>query len=317
MGIIVSMYRKNFLQRYDRDEAIPYYCCGDFPGLACESGSFVNREGVSVRYYTYCYDRYDKSRTILFCPGMGPGHTPYLAEIETLCRAGYRVLTLDYSGCGESGGERMTSANAPTRDVTELLALLKPQEEIIPVGHSLGGYTALNVSNLSPAVTRAVIISGFISITDEMRGFVRLSMLADIVKRYEKKLDPRFGTIDNQAYLASTGDRILWIHSTDDPMVNYRYNAGKALAMNNPNVRVITVEHKKHNPQYTAEALETMNAWIGEYNRLVQEKQLNTLDEKKAYFADKPISRMTAQDPAVYDEILRFVGSGRGTADPS
>ncbi len=27
-----------------------------------------------------------------------------------------------------------------------------------------------------------------------------------------------------------------------------------------------------------------------------------------AYFADKPIGRMTAQDPAVYEEILRLIG---------
>ena len=309
MGPITKMYQKNFLHRYDKDAAIPYYCAADFPGLACERGSFQNSKNVTIRHFTYWYPGYDPGKLILFCPGMGPGHTAYLAEIETLCRAGCRVLTLDYTGCGDSGGERLPSVNAPVRDAMELLGLISPKEEVIPVGHSLGGYTALCIANLSAAVKRAVIISGFVSISDEMIGFLKLRLLANCVKRFEKKLDPRFGKIDNRAYLASTKDKLLWVHSADDPMVNYRHNAGQVLKMNNPNVCVITAENKKHNPQYTSEALKTMNAWIGEYSRLIREKQLDTPEARKAYFADKPIGRMTEQDPEVFEEILRFIGA--------
>ena len=308
MGFVVDNYKKNFLIRFDKDEAIPYYCAEDFPKLSCEQNSFKNSDGVNIEYFIYHYAEYDKTKLVLFCPGMGPGHTAYLTEIETLCRSGYRVLTLDYTGCGASGGERMTSVNAPVRDAVELLALLKPQEEIIPVGHSLGGYTALTFSNLTPTVKRAVVISGFVSISDEMMGFAKIRLLADRVKKYEKKLIPRYGAVDNRKYLASTTDKILWIHSTDDPMVNYKYNAGQVLKTNNPNVRVITVENKKHNPQYTAEALKNLYAWMGEYFKLVRKKELATLDARRAYFNDKPVASMTAQDPAVIDEILRFIG---------
>lgn len=307
MGLITKTYVKEFLKRYDRDEAIPYYGPGDFPGLVCEQDSFDNSVGVSVHYFTYYYPGYDPDRLILFCPGMGPGHTAYFAEIETLCRAGLRVLTLDYTGCGSSGGERMDSVNAPTRDAVELIGLLRPQEEIIPAGHSLGGYTALNIAHLNDSVKRAVIISGFVNIADEMMGIVRFRFLANRVRQYEKKLDPRYGSLDNLEYLASTKDRILWFHSTDDPMVNYRYNAGQVLKLGNPNIRVVTSEGRKHNPHYTSEALGTMNAWIGEYNRLMGNKQLETLEARKAYFDDKPIGRMTEQDPAVWDEIIQFI----------
>ena len=307
MGFVVNTYRKNLLRRFDKDGAIPYYSPGDFPGLSCKEGSFKNSAGVEIKYFTYCYAGCSENKLILFCPGMGPGHTAYLTEIETICRAGFRVLTLDYTGCGESGGERLTSANAPTRDIMELLALLDPCGEIIPVGHSLGGYTALNIARLRPDVKRAVIISGFVSISDEMMGYFKLRPLANLVKKYEIMLDPEYGNADNRKYLAGTTDRLLWFHSTDDPMVNYRYNAGQVISLNNPNIRVITVEHKKHNPNYSAEALETMNAWMGQYKRLISEKQLNTPEERKAFFADKPIGRMTSQDPAVISEILQFV----------
>ena len=309
MGIIVNLYKKNFLQRYDKDGAIPFYSTADFPGLVCEEGSFRNSADTEIRYFIYYYEGYRTDKLILFCHGLGPGHTAYLSEIETLCKAGYRILTLDYTGCDASGGERLTSCNAPTRDAIELLEHLEPKEEIIPVGQSLGGYTVLNVAHLRPDVTRAVIISGFVSISDMMKGFVKMRLLANEVKRFEKKLDPEFGSLDNYAYLRTTTDKILWIHSSDDPVVDYKCNAVPVLKLGNPNVRVITEEHKKHNPQYAAEALDTMNDWMGEYYRLVREKQLETLEAKRAYFTDKPIARMTTQDPAVYEEILKFISA--------
>ena len=309
MGKITDMYQENFLQRFDKDGIIPYYSAADFPELICAEDAFLNSARALIRYFFYQYPGYDETRLILFCPGIGPGHTAYLAEIETLCRAGCRVLTLDYTGCGASGGERLPSVNRPTRDVLELLDRLSPREEIIPVGHSLGGYTVLNVAQLTPAVKRAVILSGFVSIADEMMGFVKLRPLANCVKRFEKRLDPLYGDLDNRRYLAATKDKLLWFHSTDDPMVNYKHNAGQALKLGNPNVRVVTVEGKRHNPQYSREAVAAMNAWIGEYQRLVKERKLTTPEEKRAYFADKPIGAMTAQDPAVYEEILRFIGA--------
>ena len=314
MGIVTDIYKKNFLCRYDKDEAIPYYSAEDFPGLVCVRGAFENSENVTIQYFTYFYEKYDTSKLVVFCPGMGPGHTAYLAEIETLCRAGYRVLTLDYTGCGASGGERMTSVNAPVRDVCELLDLCAPAEDIIPVGHSLGGYTALTLANITPAIKRAVVISGFVSISDEMMGFVKLRPLANVVKRYEKKLLPRYGNIDNLAYLATTTDRIRWFHSTDDPMVNFKYNGGRVakLALKRTDSLDVTVfGDKKHNPQYTKEALDTMNAWMGGYYKLLKENPDITLEERITYFSDKPIAKMTAQDPAVFDEIIRFI-EGRG-----
>ena len=307
MGIIVNKYKQNFFRRYDKDPAIPYYSAADFPGLVCERGTFKNSAGDEICYFKYYYENHDKDKLILFCHGLGPGHTAYLAEIETFCRANYRVLTLDYAGCGESGGERLTSVNAPTRDVMELLEHLGIAEETVPVGHSLGGYTALNAVRLLPNAHKAVILSGFADVSDLMMGFVKLHLLANCVQRYEKKLLPQYGGADNFAYLASAQDRILWIHSSDDPVVNYKYNGGKVKKIKNPNVRVVTAENKKHNPQYARAALDDMNAWLGEYYKLVNEKKLVTPDEKKAFFADKPISRMTAQDPDVYAEILRFI----------
>ena len=307
MCIIIALYKKNFLLRYDKDEAIPYASCADYNGLICDQGSFCNSDDVNIEYFYYYYDGYYQDKLLLFCPGLGPGHTAYLAEIERLCRAGYRVLTLDYTGCGTSGGDRLPSINAPTRDVVELIGYLHPSERIIPIGHSMGGYTVLNLCNLTPSFDRAVILSGFVDIYSEMMGFLKSRMLAERIGLYERKWNKLYGTLDNRAYLATTTNKLLWFHSTDDPMVNYACNAGQVIELHNLNVHIVTVEGKKHNPQYTQEALVRMNSWIGEYNRLVKSKQLATLEARKAYFADKPVAMMTEQDPTVYAEILRFI----------
>ena len=305
--VFTHIYKKNFLKRFDKDGAIPYYTAADFDGLNVFCGEFENSLCVKIKYFFYSYVGYKSEKLIVFCPGMGAGHAAYLGEIERFCRAGYRVLTLDYTGCGESGGKIMPSVNAPTRDVIELIAALDIEEELIVIGHSLGGYTALNVANLLPRVKRAVVISAFMSISDEMIGFFKLRAFADTVKRFESRLDPVYGNIDNLSYIARTTDKLLWIHSIDDPIVNYEYNAGQAAKAGNPNVKVVTVNGKKHNPYYTFAALKTMNEQIGEYERLIKSNQLKTLEERKAFFADKPIKNMTEHDQAVFDEILSFI----------
>ena len=90
-------------------------------------------------------------------------------------------------------------------------------------------------------------------------------------------------------------------------MVSYKYNAAQVIKLGNPNVRVVTAERKKHMPQYTYEALDTMNAWMGGYHRAVNEKMLSTAEEKRAFFDDKPLKRMQEPDPAVFGEIFRFL----------
>ena len=42
MGLIINMYKQNFLQRFDKDGVIPYYDVSDFPGLILEEGAFKN-----------------------------------------------------------------------------------------------------------------------------------------------------------------------------------------------------------------------------------------------------------------------------------
>lgn len=306
MGLI-KLYKDNFLQRQDKDPAIPYYSHNDFPNLMYEENSFTNSLGIKLNYFFYSYKGYDPNKIVFFCHGLEPGHTAYLTEIELLCKSGYKVLTMDYTGCGSSEGETLPSINRPAKDVIELLDYLKLKEKIVLIGHSLGGYTALTVINQTPSIKKAVIISGFVTIASEMLGFVKLHILANVFQRYENKLNPDYKKVNNWKYLKKTNDNILFFHSTDDTMVKYKYNTGKVAKIKNPCLRIYTYEGKKHNPNYSKEGLEYMNMAMGGYFQSLRNGELTTLEERKQYFADKPIGKMTDQDKDVWNIILDFI----------
>ena len=307
MGLVSNFYKKSFLIRYDKDPAIPYYSVEDFPGMQVEVNTFTNSKGETIHYYFYYYKVQKPNIVALFCPGMGPGHTAYFAEINELCKAGYKVLTLDYTGCGKSSGKTMFSVNAPTRDVNELLNLLQLKEEIIVIGHSLGGYTAMNIGNIRNDISKIVVISGFLSIDNEMLGFVKSKFLARRVKRFEQKNDPEYGFIDNLNYLKTTNDKILFIQSTDDKMVAFKYALGIVKDLNRPNIECVVVENKGHNPLYTYDAVAYMNNTFYNYNRLIKDKTLNTVEKRKEFMSDKSITKMTEIDQELMGKVLSFI----------
>ena len=308
MGIFSKHYIKNFVGRYNKVVGIPYYSYQDFENLKQETYSFVNSDGIDISYFFYYYDNYKKDQIIVFCHGLGPGHTAYMAEINELAKAGYRVLTLDYRGCDKSGGDYIKSLNKPTRDVMDLLDYLKLKEKITLVGHSLGGYTALNVINLRKDINKAVILSGFIEISSLLMKFVPNKFILNRVLHFEKKIEPKYYGIDNISYLKTTKDEILYIQSIDDQMVPYDIGLQVVESIDNPNIKTIKETNKKHNPNYSESAIQYMDKVFGEYNRLVKEKKIKTDDDRIEYFKDVSLPRLVEQDPVIIKAIVDFIG---------
>ncbi len=307
MGIISKLYIKNFVCRYDKEVGVPYYSYQDFKGLHQETFRFVNRRGINIHCFYYYYDNFRADKTILFCHGLGPGHTAYLAEIETLAKRGYKILTLDYQGCDESEGKNMRSVNAPTSDVIDLLNYLKPKEEIVLIGHSLGGYTALNVLNLRKEITKAVILSGFISMKEEMLALIKSKFLVSGILRYEKKQEPQYFSIDLVEYLKNTKDDIFFIQSDDDTMVPYNTALKVVEEIDNSHIRTLRMSGRKHNPNYTDAAVNYMNEVFGNYNYLLKNKKIKTDKDKIAFFKDVSLPRLVEQDEELFDQIEAFI----------
>lgn len=310
MCLVKAIYKKLLIHRYDKDGIIPYLSEKDFPGLKKEERRFTNSRNAKLSYYFYNFSDYKKEELILFLPGIGPGHTAYMSEINALCSYGYQVLTLDYMGCDKSEGDSLVSFNEPTRDVIDLVNHLKLERKIIVVGHSLGGYTALNIANLYHTINKAVIISGFLSIDLQMKQFTKSTFLAKRILSIEKKADSKYFGIDNLNYLKNTTDKLLFIHSQDDQMVSFDNSLKIVKEINNPNIQTIIENGKKHNPNYTLESVNYMNEVFGVYNQLVKEKKLKTFEDKQKYMEDKSAIKMTEQDEKIISSIINFIREG-------
>lgn len=307
MGLITNQYKKNLVRRYNKEVGIPYYSFSDFKDLKQEAKTFTNSKGIEIHYFFYYFDNYKKDKIILFCPGIGPGHTAYLKEIEFLASRGYKVITLDYTGCGESGGEILGSLNMPTLDVVELLELLKLKDEIVVVGHSLGGYTSLNLINIREDIKKAVIISGFVTIGTLVKEYVHSNFVTNRILKYEKKTVPDYFFIDNLDYLKTTKDKLFVIQSDDDTMVPYKIGLKLVEDSNNSKIKTLKLSGRKHNPNYTENAIKYMDEVFGNYYKLIKNKTIKTDEERIKYFKDVSIDKLTEQDDKIFEEIISFI----------
>ena len=307
MGIVSKVYIEKFVCRYDKEVGVPYYAYTDFKGLKQEAYTFNNSKRIEIHYFFYYYDNYQEDKIILFLPGLGPGHASYMREIETLAKRGYKVLTLDYTGCGESKGPYLGSLNTPTRDTMDLLNLLNLDKPIVVMGHSLGGFTALKVASLRKEITKVVVMSPIVTIRPMIFNASKSKFITHFVLKYERKVEKEYDKIDVPNYLKTTSDDILFIQSVDDPMVPYETSLKVAEESNNPHIQTIKFENRKHNPNYTLEAVQYMNEVFGAFNRRVMDKAIATDEERITYFKDVSIKRLTEQDQNLFNQIEEFI----------
>ena len=301
MGLVSSVYKKRMLHRYDKDGYTPYLSSEDFAGLNKETYTFINSLGVEISYFYYYYDNYNPNLTILFLHGLGPGHTAYTREIETLAKMGYKVLTLDYMGCDSSKGDRLPSLNEPTRDVDDLLNLLNLKEQVVVIGHSLGAYTTLNIMNIRDELKKAVVISGFLRPDIVLNALLGTKLFSASIARYEKKIETKYYPIDNFEYVKNTNNKLLFIHSKDDPVVNYAAAMKPVLEANNPNIQILTVDGRGHNPNYSDSAAKTVTEVFGKYYKLKKD------EDKKALMEKQDVWAMTEQDIEIFNKIKSFI----------
>ena len=307
MGIVSKVYINKFVCRYDKEVGVPYYVYTDFKGLNQEAYTFNNSKRIEIHYFFYYYANYKDDKIILFLPGLGPGHASYMREIETLAKRGYKVLTLDYTGCGESKGPYLGSLNAPTRDTIDLLNLLNLDKPIVVMGHSLGGFTALKVASLKKEINKVVVMSPIVTIRPMIFNASKSKFITHFVLKYERKVEKEYDKIDVPNYLKTTSDDILFIQSVDDPMVPYETSLKVAEESNNPHIQTIKFENRKHNPNYTLEAVQYMNEVFGAFNRRVMDKAIATDEERITYFKDVSIKRLTEQDQNLFNQIEEFI----------
>lgn len=309
---ILGTFREQFLKRCDDTGHAYYFSAEDFPGLQKEGFAFPSSKGYTLQGYFYHYDKGIPGRVVVFDHGFGGGHRSYMKEIELLCRHGYLVFSYDHSGCMESGGENIGGFSQSLRDLDDCLRALKNCErckdlDISVIGHSWGGFSTANIAALHPEVSHIVVLSGFVSVELLVNQF-----FGGILKGYRKAilaLDPNpeymhYNAVDT---LSKTSAKVLLVYAADDKMVSkaVHFDALQSGLSGKENIRLLLVENKGHNPNYTEDAVKYLAEFSAVHAKQAKKKLLETPEQQKAFRESWDWDRMTAQDEAVWEEIFQ------------
>ncbi len=310
---IEKLYQAQIYRRCDETGMVHCFSYQDFPGLKQKAYRFKSSLGHNLQGYFYHYDNYDENRLIIFEHGFGGGHRSYMKEIELLCRAGYLVFAYDHTGCMESGGESTMGLAQSLHDLDDCVkALIQDEtintEDISVVGHSWGGFSALNIVSLQPVIKRIVVISGFISVERMIN-----QNFSGILKGYRKHIlkleaetNPYYVGYDATKTLVNFDVKGLLIYSDNDHLVrkDMHYDALSEALKDKENIELVLLHDKGHNPNYTSAAV----SYLSELSeKLKKVKNLKTEQEKEQFKNSFDWNKMTEQDEEVWNQILEFL----------
>ncbi len=304
---IETAYKDAVYARVDERKAVFYFSSEDFPGLEKQPLVLRSSKGHRLQGYFYRYPNPKSGRIVVFEHGMGSGHRGYMKEIEILAKRGYLVFAYDHTGCMESGGEETGGFSQSLRDLDDVLTALKKQYPgygISVVGHSWGGFSALNISKFHPDVSHIVAISGFISVEAILKQ--TLGIFHAKIYRKEKQNQPDYVRCHAVRTLARSKSKVLIIHSSDDKTVKYKRHFDvmrKALA-GYENITFQAVSGKRHNPNYTEDAVKYKDKFFKTYKRALRRNLFETERDEELFAARFDWDRMTAQDMTVWEKIF-------------
>ena len=310
---IEKIYRSNMFVRNDNASGIFYFGPEDFPGLQVQSYDFKAKAGHELKGFFYYYADPIPGRLVVFDHGMGNGHRAYMREIERLARAGFLVYTYDHTGCMGSGGENTGGFAQSLNDLDQCLNALKAEpaladRKIAVMGHSWGGFSTMNICALHPEITHVVSMSGFVSVELMLQQVITgpLKAYRQALLALERRTNPEYVDFDARKSLWGSKAKVLLIYSENDPVVHKsaHFDPLREALFTRPNIRLLLVQNKGHNPAYTEDAVAYKDAFFKEFSRAEKKKQLASPEQQKEFMARYDWERMTAQDETVWAEIL-------------
>ncbi len=313
---VVKLYKSMMFVRCDDQGDVFYFSPEDFPGLSWEPYPFTSRQGRRLQGYFYYYAGAKPGRVVIFDHGFGGGHRAYMKEIELLCRHGFRVFSYDHTGCMESEGENTNGFLQSLSDLDACLGTLKADPALAGVrfavmGHSWGGFSALNISALHPDLSHIVVLAGPASLdrilTQSLTGPLKLYRRA--VRRCEEEANPALADCDAAESLKKTRARVLILHSEDDPDVSIKvhFDYLQGALGGRENIVFCKVRGKRHNPNYTEDAVRYKDEFFARLSRMRKRGELATAAQKQAFREEMDWERMTAQDMAVWERIFQML----------
>ena len=313
---IIKAYRKMAFTRCDDNGTAYYFSHEDFKGLHRIQYPFSARAGHKLMGNIYHYDAPKQDRLIVFDHGFGGGHRSYMKEIERLCRRGFTVFAYDHTGCMESGGDTAGGMAQSLSDLNDCINAIKADArfsglDISVIGHSWGGFAALNITALHPDISRIVVLSGFLSVNRLINSYFGgiMKCYRGSIMALERKSNPDFVDYDAVKTLSNTNVSALLIYSDNDHMCkrDASYDVLHSLLDGKDNIRFLLVKNKGHNPNYTVDAVNYLGEYVKAKGKLLKSKKRNTPEGRAAFVKSYDFNRMTSQDDFVWSEIFEHL----------
>lgn len=301
--MIAFFINRKIFSRFDFDKRLKYFSPEDF-SLKFE----VNKLDKIIDCRIYRDERVESlKKIVIFCHGIGAGHSPYMTEIATLAASGFIVAAPDYEGCGYSKGKRSGGFFGGISAVELTFDFLKSNSkyedfEIYLVGHSWGAYSAMCASKTCE-VDKVVAIGGFFS---PIRTLVALLQRFGVRGGIAKFLSPFFAflycccggffSLNGVKCLNYSQTKTLLIHGTDDLSIPLE-SAAVSCEMGE-NVEKLILEGKGHNPYNTVEAEQKLAQLAA---------ALNDKNTPPSFFDEFDFKAATEEDKEVMDKIIAFL----------
>jgi 3-oxoadipate enol-lactonase len=97
--------------------------------------------------------------TVLMLHGIGGGHLSFAPQVETLASAGYRAVAWDMPGYGHSAPIEPYTFKGLAQSCIALIEALQC-EQVVLVGHSMGGMVAQEVVARRPELVSRLVLCG-------------------------------------------------------------------------------------------------------------------------------------------------------------
>ena len=310
---IEKIYRSVLFRRHDSDGSIFYFSADDFEGLAVEDFSFTSSRGHVLSGAFYFYPNPRSDRLVILEHGMGNGHQGYFREIEHIARQGYLVYSYDHTGCNKSEGEHIHGLSGSLSDLNDCVNALVNErgfneEQISIIGHSWGGFSALNILAHHKKLHSIVAMSGFASIRTMHNQLIPYPFGLCLYK-LEKETNPDYADSNAIDVLTTTERPVLIVHSTDDKTVSYKRNFIPLCEglKSTGNIEFYTVVGGGHSPHYTKEAFAYKEAFFKKLKRYRRKGRLKTDERRRAFVESFDWYKMTEQNDEVWNRIFSFL----------
>ena len=267
--VVNYIHNQIFNKRFEMDPLVKSYEDENLNRVAIE----FDCDGVKLRGFVYSYNEIEYKGLIVFSHGMFSSHKSYMQEIIFFAGKGYKVVGFDYMATSLSDGKSLKGFGNSLKCLDYALNYVKSNNELnkyklYVVGHSWGGFAASNILKYHNDIEKVVALAPFTSIIRLISGYIPkwlygvlpLMLLSDVLKCGKYSLASNIRTLKNK-------DNILVLHSKDDHMVKYELNT-KKLIKKNTSIKSIIFNNKRHNPNYSDEAIIRLTEYVSKSSKL-------------------------------------------------